>query len=146
MRNVQENLFGDMLAWSPAVVFFQFLFELFRIDGELNWTRLILDSVAGSISLFIGFLAWRNRVKRGPMLNAVFSVLIGSSLWIILKTLKGILLDWGFLSSHPDQIYVRHLGMAIKVIIILVPVISVTTLSFILASRFIRKALVPNLS
>jgi hypothetical protein len=136
----------DIVAAALAVVFFQFLFESWRIDGDLNWLRLIFDSFAGVLSYAIGLLAVRSRGGGRRLANTFFGVLIGGCLWIILKTLKGIVLDWDFLASHPDRIYVRHLGMAIKAAVILLPIMTVVTLSFIGVLRLIRKALTPKFS
>ena len=129
----------DVLAVIVSVLLFQFFFEFLRIDGSMNGMRILIDSIAGCLCYFLSFFVVDRRFKLSSASQAAVVALIGSSLWIMYKLTKGLVLDWSFISDNFDKIYVRHISIGLKAFVIVVPLLALLTFSVIIVCRLARR-------
>lgn len=140
MTNSMKPQPEEVLAIILALLLFQAVFELIRIDGTIDFSKLFVDSAAGFICYLASLLTMKKVLRSSPVATAASVAFLGSCMWVAYKIVKGIALDWSFLSGNFEAIYIRHVSIGIKALIILVPIFTLITFSiFVLLQFAVRK-------
>lgn len=143
MHSPKSTFMGDLLGATLSVIFFSLLIEAVRLEGQTSFTRLVFDSIAGFLAYFVGFALFSKNLDFLKTRTIFFPVIVGSLIWVTYKIVKGLVIDWGFLEQHPGQIYARHISIAVKIGIVLVPVLILNSSAFVILSRLARKLITP---
>ena len=138
MGNFKDNLLIDIVATFLSVVCIAYIFESIGGSGQFNFFRIVIDSIFGFFIYASIFVLLNRKFQSVKFSKIIYSIILGSSIWVIYKMIKIVLIDWDFITNNPDHLYKRHIIPGVKAYLIFVPIFSLIVLTFIASLRKLK--------
>jgi len=137
-----NKLILDSIGAVLSVLAIESLYYFSIVSGDVDYPSMGFDIAIGILSyllaLVILYYSHRDFTSLGT-LRTIIAVITGSSTFMLLKMMGAIYSDVDFLALNPDMIYKRHIVTGIKISFLLIPVLSICTILWILAIRFVGR-------
>ena len=139
-----RSLLVDLFSVLVSISVIQFGFTLISFEKQTNLASIAYDSIVGVLLLLIALRMFVGLGVAARYLPVLYGSAMGSFLWVGYKIVKFILIDWTYLTEHPEDFYGRHVPVALTAFAVLTPIFTLVTSGVVLTARYLASRIYRN--